>query len=106
MSVDSVIAQLDAWKQRHDDLYTQIDALMSVVTADPGSPLMTAIYRVADADTKLVAQAVGDTDEWLLWFEHECELGMKPMEASCPGGKLCTVKTVKQLAALIKACRQ
>lgn len=104
MSIDAIVVRLEAWKQRHDALYTQLDALMSVLMADPGSPLLDAIYRVADADTKLVSELVGDTDEWLVWFEHECDLGRKPMKASPPGGKLRMVRTVKQLATLIKAC--
>lgn len=97
-----VLPRLEMWVERVSELDRQIDAFYALTGATPDSPLVESIYTVEDAYTKSLADAVGDTEGWLLWWRWECDMGRKPMKASFrPGGPMREIRTIKQLARLV-----
>ncbi len=102
MHRNEIISSLQAWMERHQAMESMLDKLYAITQADPGSPMLAEIYFLMSAHTRSVARVVGDTDGWLEWFEHECELGARPKQAALQGKKMTTIRTVKQLARLIE----
>lgn len=102
MHRNELISHLQAWMERHQAMESMLDKIYAITNADPGSPLLDEIYRLMNAHTKAVARIVGDTEGWLDWFEHECEFGRLPKQASARGEKMTTIRTVKQLARIIE----
>lgn len=97
-----VLPRLEMWVERVSELDRQLDAFYALAGAQPDSPLVESVNVVEDAYTKLLADAVGDTEGWLLWWRWECDMGRKPMKASFrPDGPMREIRTIKQLARLV-----
>ncbi|MEW5965856.1 MAG: hypothetical protein AB1720_02470 [Pseudomonadota bacterium] len=94
---------LAAWVARHKDLEAQLEVLYESLHADPGSPLIEAIYRLMDAHTHAIARIVGDTEGWLSWYEHETDFGASAAHSAMIGDKAVKVRTIKQLARVVAA---
>lgn len=106
MHRNELLSHLQAWMTRHQATEAMLDKLYAITQADPGSPLLTEIYTLMDAHTKAVAMVVGDTEGWLAWFEYECELGARPLQAAARDEKPTAIRTLKQLARLIEKSAQ
>lgn len=99
-----VLPRLEMWVERVNELDRQLDAFYALTGATPDSPLVESIYTVEDAYTKSLADAVGDTEGWLLWWRWECDMGRKPLKAGAgPKDRMREVRTIRQLARLVVA---
>lgn len=100
----AIASRLEAWAARLAEFDRQMDAYAALTRAQPDSPLLDAIYRLEEAYTMAVAEQVGDTGGWLMWFRWECEMGKKPLEARRhASASFAKVRTVRQLARLVAA---
>lgn len=101
MSTDEIVKRLEAWKKLHDALDQQAKALEHLTGAMPDCQLMRPVWGVWSAYTVAVSELIGDDNEWLDWYQFECDMGRKPLEVSSLGGKTVTVRTLRQLARVI-----
>ena len=101
MSIDEIVRRLEPWKKRHDALMEQCDAMQKLTGATPDCELLHPIFDVWDAYTIAVSEIVGDTNEWLHWYQLECDMGCKPMEVKSDTGTTFRVRTLRQLARAI-----
>lgn len=100
--IKDVTARLERWAATLAEFDRQTDAFCALTRAAPDSPLLDAIHRLEAVYTSVVAEQVGDVDEWLAWFRWECDMGLRPMEACAkPGAPMIKVRTLKQLARLV-----
>lgn len=102
MSVADIEKRLYWWSCRHKELTKQAEALRAVTGGDYDAPLMAAVWAVWNAYTVAVGELVGDSDEWLQWYETECSMGRTPkMAYRAFGSDGVNVRTIKQLARVI-----
>jgi hypothetical protein len=88
-------------KVKKTQLEDQVHALFGT---DHDSPMLKTINDLWDAYTVAVGQLVGDQDDWLQYFESECEMGREPREVVLkPGGKPIKLSSLKALERVIKA---
>lgn len=98
--INEVQQHLIQWAAHQEALTTQYEALQALTGADCESPLLTAVFAVWAAYTVAVSEIVGDTNEWLQWYEYECQMGANPMDVKI-GDKTIKVRTIRQLATVI-----
>lgn len=101
MNKKEIYAELQAWDRVQKGLDAQLDLLYDLMGCEPESPLLEAIYRLAEAHTDAIARIVGDDTKALEWWAVECRFGENPMQAAIHGKKLRPISNLKQLAALI-----
>lgn len=101
MNRKEILAELQQWQTVQKDLDKQLDKLYDLLGCVPDSPLLEAIYRLAEAHTDAIARIVGDDTKALEWWAVECRFGENPMQAAIHGKKLRPISNLKQLAALI-----
>ena len=101
MTIDQIVTRLEAWATRQRLLQAQMRQLQALTGAMPDCALLKPVYDVWGAYTVAVSELVGDTNEWLSWFEFECEMGARPMTVTSLVGKTITVRTLRQLARVI-----
>jgi len=98
---EEIVRRLNAWATRQRLLTAQYEALQALTNADCECALLKPVWDVWGAYTVAVSELVGDTNEWLQWYELECDMGRKPKEVTSLGGKTVKVKTIRQLARVI-----
>lgn len=98
MSIDEIVKRLQAWADRQRKLQAQYEALRALTGADPDCALLAPVWSVWSAYTVAVSELVGDKEEWLQWYETECDMGRKPKEVVSWGGRTIKVRTLRQLA--------
>jgi hypothetical protein len=98
---EEIVMRLNAWATRQRLLTAQYKALQALTNADCECALLRPVWDVWSAYTMAVSELVGDTNEWLQWYELECDMGRKPKEVTSLGGKTVKVKTIRQLARVI-----
>jgi hypothetical protein len=90
-------ALLSDWKNAGVRLEATLDDFNRMVSGSPESPLHDAIWTVFDRYTEALSLIVGDNEEWLGWFRHECDFGRKPREMSFSDGEKLMVVGVGDL---------
>jgi len=100
MTAAQMLPLLQAWKDRHAELSTQMDALAAPLGGTFDSPLFNAVWMTWDAYTDQLAHRLGDQGEWLQWFVSENDMGAKGLEVHSLTRSL-KVRTLRQLASLI-----
>ena len=98
--INEVQEHLIRWAAHQKALTTQYEALQNLTGADCESPLLTAVFAVWAAYTVAVSEIVGDRNDFLQWYEYECQMGANPMEVTI-GDKTIKVRTIRQLATVI-----
>lgn len=78
LSKEQVIEHLHRWVQLREAFDAKLDVFFDLTGAMPDCDLLAPVYAVANAYTELVASTVSDRDEWLLYYQYECEMGRKP----------------------------
>lgn len=101
MTKKEIYAELQQWQDVQKSMDAQLDLLYDLVGCQPDSPLLAAIYKVADAHTNAVARIIGDDTKAMDWWKFECRFGDNPMQAAIHGKKMRVVSNLKQLAGLI-----
>ncbi len=103
MTTDEIVKRLEAWKRRHTALMEQYDALHRLTGAMSDCDLLLPVFDIWSAYTVAVSELVGDREEWLQWYELECDMGRRPKEVTNLGGDVTIrVKTLRQLARVIR----
>lgn len=95
-----VAARIESWHKHTlalEHVWHDAHSLMGVT---PDSALGKAIWHLADAYTKAVAEACGDQFEWLAWYRFECKLGAHPLAARLDGDER-LIRTPRDLAQLL-----
>lgn len=92
--------KLDEWKRHHDALIGAFSSLNKLTGATPDCALMRPIFDVWSAYTASVSELIGDQDQWLDWYQFECDMGEKPQKAYF-NGKETQVLTISDLAQVI-----
>ena len=101
MDIDQIVTRLEAWAKRQAQFAGQLENFRALTGAMPDCALLLPMYDVWSAYTVAVSELVGDNNEWLSWFELECEMGRRPMTVKSLGGKEVKVRTLRQLARVI-----
>jgi hypothetical protein len=101
MPIDQIVLRLEAWADRQRKLTAQYEALKALTGADCECELLKPVWSVWSAYTVAVSELVGDNNEWLQWYELECDMGRRPREVTSLGGKTIKVRTLRQLARVI-----
>lgn len=101
MGIDQIEERLRHWKRRHGEMMAAYDALYRLTGCSPESQLSTALFDVWTAYTVAISEIVGDHDEWLQWFQSECDMGKRPKTMRFADGRELTVKTLRHLARVI-----
>ena len=102
MTIDEIVKRLEEWGKRYDELDQQAQALAHLTGAMPDCALMEPVWSVWSAYTVAVSELVGDANEWLNWYQYECDMGREPKEVKSLGGKTIKVRTLRQLATVIR----
>lgn len=85
----------------HDNLIGAYKAMQEMTGTATECKLISPAFDLWDAYTTAVSRLVGDKDEWLQWFELDCDFGKSPKVCTFASGKTLKVKTLKQLARVI-----
>ena len=101
MDAEQITKRLKCWKRRHAELMDVYDAMGQLTGADRYSTLFAPIFDIWTAYTGALSELIGDTAEWLQWYEIECDMGRAPMMVVLRDGREIKVKTLRQLATLI-----
>ena len=102
MPIKKIILRLEYWQGRVEKLEMQLEAFRAMTGATVESDFAASIYSVMDAYTVAVSELIGDEDEWLNWYQYECDMGRSPKSFSRNKKKI-TVRTLNQLARVITA---
>ena len=101
MNSEQITKRLKHWKQRHAELLAVYNAMGQLTGADRYSTLFTPIFDIWTAYTVALSELIGDTAEWLQWYEIECDMGRSPMMVVLRDGREIEVKTLRQIARVI-----
>lgn len=91
---------LQTWQRTYQELDAAQDAVRGII--DINSWLFDKMFRMQSEYTKVVALAVGDTDDWCEWFAAENEFGAKGFEAAPSGGKRREIRSTEDLLTIIE----
>ena len=101
MTADQIEPILQRWMDRQRAVDDALGPIYTQLGADPGSPLIEAIYFLMDAHTAAVAQIVGDEEGWLTWFVSETDWGRSDVGRAEINNRAARVRTIKQLARVV-----
>jgi hypothetical protein len=94
MTAAEKLALLQAWQAAIELSDTQINPIIGLLKLAPESPILSTVWGLQEAMTRIAAQAVGDAGEWLSWYAHENAMGAKEMrvglDAECR--PICTLE--------------
>jgi len=94
------LALLQKWKASYDRTEAVTDKLRELVN-DATGQLYDALWANFDDQTRTIGLILGDEAEWMNWYELECDMGRKPLEAG-KDGKMKKIKTLNQLLWIIE----
>ena len=103
-----IARSLEKWRGRREELDAQLDALRAVLNPTPGNPLCDAIEEIFMAYTVVLSELIGDTDEWLIWYWQERQMGRNPSYVIPAAGAepIHVGRNLRTLARVIKGGRQ
>ncbi len=105
-SLPEITDAVQEWARLVQPLEEAMDKLRDSIGLNPESPLITSIGRLRDQFTNRIGDAIGDTNDWLNWWQYETQFGKKPMEASAPGDPTPRIiRTPEDLAQIIHDCQ-
>ncbi len=92
---------IQEWIDQGLALEAQFKALEAIVGDMAESPLWDAVWKGYDAHRRAIAALMGDGDEWLSWFQCDCDYGRTPREMVFPNGEVLLVVGASDLTAAI-----
>ena len=101
MELDQIEERLKHWKRRQNELMAAYGDLAKLTSAMPDCKLLRPVFDVWTAYTVAVSELIGDRDEWLQWYELECDMGKRPKAVAFADGRELEVKTLRHLARVI-----
>lgn len=96
---------LTEWSIQHKRLSNLDAQLKTIFGRAAEGEHFDAVWRMFDAYTDALSLALGDTDDWLIWYFMENDMGAKAMQAGYDG-KVRKVKNVRDLLWLIERGRK
>lgn len=78
-----------------------LNQLNEFLSMPPEAELQTRFLELFQAYTGLMAEKVGDKEEWLEWYAWECDFGEKPKEVIFSDGEKFLVAWIKDLIEVI-----
>lgn len=81
MGVEQITKRLKCWKRRHAELMSVYNAMSQLTGADRYSTLFELIFDLWTAYTVATSELIGDKEEWLQWYEIDCDMGRAPADA-------------------------
>lgn len=103
MNQKEIETRLTAWQKRYWAMMEQFESLQKLTGCDYDCALLKPMMDVWSAYTVAVSELVGDTCEWLDYYQWECDMGNKPQNVRIkPGDPYVKIGTIKQLAKVIK----
>lgn len=102
MRAPDMLPLLQAWARRHAQLQAQMDALAAIFVRNFDGPLFDAVWSTWNDYTQALSRIVGDDEDWLGWFESECDMGKRPQVVISASGRKIRVRSVAQLARVIE----
>lgn len=100
LSPSEVHVELSSWAALGRALKRQYEAFYALTGASVESPMWAPVFRLWEAHTVAVSQAVGDQSEWLSWFDLENDMGARGHEVVV-NGETRPVKTLVDLVWVI-----
>lgn len=101
MDAKQITKRLKLWKRRHAKLMSVYNAMSQLTGADRYSTLFELIFDLWTAYTVATSELIGDKEEWLQWYEIDCDMGRAPRMVVLLDGREIEVKTLRQLAMVI-----
>lgn len=80
----------------------QLDGLLERLMIAPESPLRGAHNVLTDALIAIVAEVVGDKEQWVEWYVYDNEMGRKALEVHYTDGTTKAIVTPKDLLEAIE----
>ena len=108
MTAADMLPLLQAWHDAGRELHARVDQLSGIAGHVSDSPLGNAIWTVWNAYSEQLAHRIGDTGDWLAWWEDQTHMGAKPGEVHirCRGRSVrIQVDSLARLAAIIVETR-
>lgn len=105
METSKILSKLEEWKAQQEHFQAAYKLFRDAFGAEPDAPAMDPLFKLWDAYTAAIGELVGDGEDWLSWYEYECDMGERPKEVSFPDGREIVVATLEDLAGLIAAIR-
>ena len=105
MNDDNILPLLQRWADTITTLEAAMAALREAVGGSSDSKFADAVYRTADLAADMVSLQVGDTGDWLSWFQYDNLMGERGLAAGY-GENPVPVRTLEDLAALIAEGRE
>ena len=102
MRAPDMLPLLQAWARRHAEIEAQMSALAAIFGRSFDGPLFDAVWGTWNDYTRALSRIVGDDEDWLQWFESECDMGKRPQTVISNGGRKIRVCSVAQLARVIE----
>lgn len=103
MDINKIEERLRHWKRRHGEMMAAYNALYRLTGCAPESQLSNSLFDIWNSYTVAISEIVGDRDEWLQWYQNECDMGKKPMSMTFANGRKLKVKTLRHIARVIAA---
>lgn len=94
---------LQKWEHHYNQTDAAYELMVAAFKVDPEAPAVEPMWRLFDDYTDLVAEMVGDEDEWLGWYHCDNSFGKNGMSAKAPKWKQKRpIKNIKMLLKLIE----
>ena len=105
MTAAQMLPHLQRWADVHRHAESTWDCLEALTDAtDTESPLGKAVWDTFDAYTETLSALIGDTGEWLDWHHLSNSMGARALAVTLrPGGRPRKIRSLRQLAAVIRA---
>lgn len=107
MTRNKLFLKLAHWQQTCKDMHREWDALAACIDAAPDGRFGTVVFRMMDAYTDAVADALGippsgrkEFKDDLDWYAHENEFGAKGLDVTVNRRKR-AIRTPADLAWLV-----
>lgn len=98
---NEVLCALIDWAELGKALKARYEEFYRLTGASVESPMWAPVFRLWEAHTEAVAKAVGDTEEWLSWYDLENEMGAKKLIVRAPNEEAREVCNLEDLAWVI-----
>jgi hypothetical protein len=101
--IREVVARLVVWKDLYDKINHAQNELSRLTGADADTVLTGPMWQVWSAYTTNLSELCGDNNEWLDWYQYQCDMGKRPSEVDGLKGRKfpLKVKTLRHLALVI-----
>lgn len=102
MTSNEKLQLLEKWNGQYNAIYESWEKVSEIFGSSPESELFNNTFTMFDEYTELIAEKVGDKNDWLFWWIFECEQGKNNGDVKI-GKKKFKSQSVKDLLKIIEA---